>query len=106
MSKSGERSNLVAKTLRGDDSDLIAEALVGLEVERQLGVVALNDDLGRLLNGLYSQKKESERPLVFPPHSSLLSSQLTFVLTRPILADDCWLDGCLENACWRLLQSR
>jgi hypothetical protein len=33
---------------------LIANALVGLKVERQLGVVALNDDLGRLLDRLRS----------------------------------------------------
>jgi hypothetical protein len=31
---------------------LIANPLVGLEVERQLGVVPLNDDLGGLLDGL------------------------------------------------------
>jgi hypothetical protein len=33
---------------------LIADPLVGLEVERQLGVVPLNDDLGGLLDGLCS----------------------------------------------------
>jgi hypothetical protein len=33
---------------------LIANPLVGLEVERQLGVVPLNDDLGGLLHGLCS----------------------------------------------------
>ena len=33
---------------------LIADPLVGLEVERQLGVVPLNDDLGRLLDRLCS----------------------------------------------------
>jgi hypothetical protein len=43
---------LVAKTLRGDDGDLIADALVGLEIEGELGVVPLDDDLGGLLNGL------------------------------------------------------
>jgi hypothetical protein len=31
---------------------LIANPLVGLEVERQLGVVSLNNDLGGLLDGL------------------------------------------------------
>lgn len=45
-------SHLVAKTLRGDDSDFIANALVGLEVEGELGVVSLNDDLGGLLDSL------------------------------------------------------
>jgi hypothetical protein len=44
--------NLVAETLRGNDGDLIAKALVGLEVESQLGVVTLDDDLGGLLDGL------------------------------------------------------
>lgn len=45
-------SHLVAKTLRGDDSDFIANALVGLEVEGELRVVSLNDDLGGLLDSL------------------------------------------------------
>jgi hypothetical protein len=43
---------LVAKTLRGNDGDFIADALVGLEVECELGVVALDDDFGGLLHGL------------------------------------------------------
>jgi len=33
---------------------LIADPLVGLEVQRQLGVVSLNDDLSGLLDGLCS----------------------------------------------------
>ena len=33
------RAHLVAKTLRGNDGDLIADTLVGLEVEGELGVV-------------------------------------------------------------------
>ena len=45
-------SHLVAKTLRGNDGDFIANALVGLEVEGELGVVSLNDDLGGLLDSL------------------------------------------------------
>lgn len=45
-------SHLVAKTLRGDDGDFIANALVGLEVEGELGVVSLNDDLRGLLDSL------------------------------------------------------
>lgn len=44
--------NLVAETLRGNDGDLIADSLVGLEIEGQLGVVSLNDDLGGFLDGL------------------------------------------------------
>jgi hypothetical protein len=67
--------DLVPETLGGDDGNLvpvvsklfiplpqlpyvqphlIANPLVGLEVERQLGVVPLNDDLGGLLDGLCS----------------------------------------------------
>lgn len=49
---SGVAANLVAQALGGDDGDLIADALVGLEVEGELGVVSLNDDLGGLLHGL------------------------------------------------------
>lgn len=45
-------ANLVAKALGGDDGDLIAHSLVGLEVESELGVVPLNDDLGGLLDSL------------------------------------------------------
>lgn len=47
-----QHTDLVAKTLGGDDGDLIADALVGLEVESQLGVVALDDDLSGPLDGL------------------------------------------------------
>jgi len=46
------KTHLVAEALGGDDGDLIADALVGLEVEGQLGVVPLNDDLGGLLDSL------------------------------------------------------
>ncbi len=46
------RPYLVAETLRSNDCNLIADSLVGLEVEGQLGVVSLNDDLGGLLDGL------------------------------------------------------
>ena len=45
-------SYLVAETLGGNDGNLIADSLVGLEIEGQLGVVTLNDDLGGLLDGL------------------------------------------------------
>ena len=47
-------SHLVAQALGGNDGNLIADALVGLEIESQLGVVTLNDDLGGLLDGLCS----------------------------------------------------
>ena len=46
------KTHLVAEALGGNDGDLIADALVGLEVESQLGVVPLNDDLGGLLDSL------------------------------------------------------
>lgn len=45
-------SHLVAKALGSNDSDLITDTLVGLEVQGELGVVTLNDDLGGLLDGL------------------------------------------------------
>lgn len=43
---------LVAEALGGNDGNLIADPLVGLEVQGELGVVPLNDDLGGLLDGL------------------------------------------------------
>ena len=58
-------SYLVAETLGGNDGDLIAKALVGLEVERQLGVVTLDDDLGGPLDCLLSGKKHMSE-LIFP----------------------------------------
>lgn len=45
-------ANLVSKTLGRDDRNLVADSLVGLEVESESGVVPLNDDLGGLLDGL------------------------------------------------------
>jgi len=51
---SGVSGNLVPEPLGGNDGDLITDPLVGLEVQRQLGVVTLNDDLGGLLDGLSS----------------------------------------------------
>lgn len=45
-------TDLVAQTLRRDYSDLIADALVGLEVKSELRIVALDDNLGRLLDRL------------------------------------------------------
>lgn len=48
----GEVTDLVAEPLGGDDGDLVADALVRFEVEGQFGVVALDDDFGRLLDCL------------------------------------------------------
>lgn len=51
-SGSVDGADLVAQALGSNDGDLIADALVGLEVEGQAGVVPLNDDLGGLLDSL------------------------------------------------------
>ena len=45
-------ADLVAESLAGNDSNLIAYSLVGLEVESELGVVSFDDDFSRLLDGL------------------------------------------------------
>merc|ERR1711881_334705 len=50
----GEPSNLVAKLLGGDECDFIADALVGVEVERQALVVTLDDLLRGSLHSLVS----------------------------------------------------
>jgi len=46
------KTDLVAKALGRDRGDLIADALVGVEVKSETRVVALNDDLGGLLDSL------------------------------------------------------
>ena len=43
---------LVAKTLGGNDGDFIRDSFVGLEIEGEAGVVALNEDFGALFDGL------------------------------------------------------
>ena len=43
---------LVPQPLTRNDCDLITYSLVGLEVECEFWIVALNDDLGRLLHSL------------------------------------------------------
>jgi hypothetical protein len=65
----GETSNLVAQTLRRDNSDLLNGALVGLEIGGQTRVVLLDDDARSLLDSLgtnatlppgeYSTEKEA-----------------------------------------------
>lgn len=44
--------DLVAQRLAGDDGDLLAHPLVGVEVTAQAGVVLLDDDPGGLLDCL------------------------------------------------------
>ena len=48
----GLAADLVAKTLRSNDGDLIANTLVGLEVEGEFGIVPFDNDLGRFFDGL------------------------------------------------------
>ncbi len=48
----GETSNLVAEFLGGDNSDLLNDTLVGLEIISQASVVLLDDQLRGLLDGL------------------------------------------------------
>lgn len=45
-------SYLVPQPLGGDDGDLVTYSLVGLEVESKFGIIAFDDDFGRLFHGL------------------------------------------------------
>lgn len=49
-----EACNLVSHSLGRNDGDLTGDLLVGVEVIGQLRVVLLDDDSGRLLDGLSS----------------------------------------------------
>lgn len=70
----GETGNLVAKTLGADDSDLIADALVGLEVEGEARVVLFNQDAGGFLDGLGSDATlYSIHPSIVRIHPSIPS---------------------------------
>ena len=51
-----EPTDLISQPLASNDSDLIADPFIGFEVEGELGVVAFDDDFGRLLNGLYGKR--------------------------------------------------
>ena len=51
-SSASESAYLVPQPLARNDRDFIAYPLVGLEVEGELRVVALDDDFGGLLDGL------------------------------------------------------
>lgn len=44
--------DFVTQRLGGDDGHLLADTLVGVEVQAQSSVVLLDDDLGGLLDGL------------------------------------------------------
>jgi hypothetical protein len=52
---------LVAETLRCNYGDFIANALIRLEVEGELGVVSLNDDLGGFLDCFCSNATHFDR---------------------------------------------
>lgn len=54
---------LVAKPFAGDDRDLIADTLVGLEVECEFGIVPFDDDLGGFLDCLISCACEQTYPI-------------------------------------------
>ena len=73
------RADLITKTLRRNDRDFIADALVGFEVEGKLGIVTFDDDLGGFLHGL---------PIVSTSKSLLCHPRVrhTFVRTRPMVA--------------------
>jgi uncharacterized protein (UPF0371 family) len=57
---------LVAKTLRGDNGNLVAYSLVGLEVEGEFGVVSFDDDFRRLLDGLNIELVHAQNLVVCP----------------------------------------
>ena len=46
------QTHLVPQTLASNDGDLIANTLIGLEVQGQFWVVTFNYDFGRFLDGL------------------------------------------------------
>lgn len=46
------QANLVAKPLRSNDGDFVTYSLVDFKVEGEFWVVAFDDGLGRLLDGL------------------------------------------------------
>lgn len=77
------RTYLVAKTLRCDDGDFIADAFVRLEVEGEFGVVPLDDDFGGLLDGLATDSLAFGFLIDLGPGKDI--EELTFVRTRPIL---------------------
>jgi hypothetical protein len=44
---------LIAQTLGCNDGDFVADALVGLEIKGQFGIIAFDYDLCRFFDGLY-----------------------------------------------------
>lgn len=62
LKHSREAGDLVAKTLGGDDGDILSDALVGREVQRQARVVLLDDDarsLQRKRRGRVNRRQQS-----------------------------------------------
>lgn len=56
----GETSNLVPQPLGGNSGDLIKDSLVGVEVEGETGVVSLDEDSRRSLDGLCPDSTHDE----------------------------------------------
>ena len=46
------RTHLIPETLASNDSDFIANTLVGLEVQSQFWIITFDDDFGGFLDGL------------------------------------------------------
>lgn len=95
-------THLVAQTLASDDGDFIADALVGLEVEGETRVVALDDDFGGAFDGLGTDATHGD---VFC--TSVLSCivRSTFLMGRWrwIPESSCGADRQLESVLWASL---
>ena len=57
---SDEAGDLVPQRFAGDESDLLDDPLVGVEIEVQSGVVLLDDDPSGLLHGLGTNARHPE----------------------------------------------
>jgi len=80
---SGETSNLVTKTLGSNDSNLVANLLVGLEIESKTGVVLLDQNAGSLLDSLGSNATlKIQSNLVHPSSSIHLHPSLSLSIHR------------------------
>lgn len=75
---------LVSELLAGDNGDLLAHALVGVEVIAQARVVLLDDDPGRLLHGLGTNAAlRVEKTGSLPARTPLLGRARRHVTSRP-----------------------